>query len=210
MLWAWALNSSAVCRPKQASSCPLLSLPEALQGRVVQAMLGLSNHDIITYHKDYLGGERALLSLRTCSKQAAGFGVEAADAFALQLALLQGHQGWLMRDMWEHEAEVCKAGKCRTQRIRNGLDTVLSGSPCDAGVSLQAHTRRVLGVAKALASQYPEECGYGMPLCEVKEELESCLYSLERVQREIARQDHDNWTAELKFQHFGAPERWHW
>ena len=123
---------------------------------------------------------------------------------ASSLSLVQGHEEWLFRDTVEKESEVFKAGECRTERIREGLETIESGCPGPAVLSLKAHACSVLQAATALEALH-EEGEYLQPLYEVQDKLTDRIFDLEGVERGIERQFRDNMEAQLRYDFYGPP-----
>ena len=93
----------ALCRARLVSSCPLLSLPEELQNKIAQAILLLSRQRSGDSSKHELNGERALLSLRCSSKQAATFGQLEASTAALETMVFKQQLRWLEEDVHNTE-----------------------------------------------------------------------------------------------------------
>lgn len=138
----------------------MLGLPEELQCKVAQATLSLSNQWCSQQSKRHqLDGERALLSLRSSSKQAATFGQAAASAAALQTMVFKQQFRWLEEDV--HKAELL------SRDDSDGYDSRVWNFD---EVAAEADVRRLWERFEAVQEKawsldycHPHMCGCGLP-----------------------------------------------
>ena len=157
----------------------LLALPEDVQCSIAAALLALASRG-----GRHLKGARALLSLRTASRQAAGFGLGAVSNLQLQLALLEGQsllvtsrvaqaEGWR-----EWDPTWCVGDSSSSDNFEEDRDA-------DCFVQDQLSLcEAVQSAAASVSAQFPDL----QPVLRVSAWLRKMREMLERIQRALRRQ----------------------